>query len=105
VGVLAVATRRSATQHTSFRLYEPKESFAGSAQDLAHWADHSLERCRLFCRRLAAAVHQPAEHVEADVAAGRFLSAEEALAYGLIDEISGARRPEQPGRPMGFGPR
>jgi len=105
VGVLAVSTHRRATQHASFRLYEPKASFRGNAGDLAQWADHSLERSRLFCHRLAAAVHRPAEHVEADVAAGRFLSAEEALAYGLIDEISGARRGEGPARPIGFAPR
>jgi ATP-dependent Clp protease protease subunit len=105
VGVLAVSAHRQATQHASFRLYEPKASFTGNAQDLAHWADHSLERSRLFCRRLAAAVHRAEEHVEADVAAGRFLSAEEALAYGLIDEIFAARRGEPPGRPIGFAPR
>jgi len=105
VGVLAVSTHRQATQHASFRLYEPKASFSGNAVDLAQWADHSLERSRLFCQRLAAAIHRPAEHVEADVAGGRFLSAEEAVAYGLIDEISGSRRREGPGRPIGFAPR
>jgi len=107
VGVLAVSAHRRATRHASFRLYEPKASFTGNAQDLAQWADHSLERSRLFCRRLAVAVHRAEEHVEADVAAGRFLSADEALAYGLIDEISGGRRggPEPPGRPIGFAPR
>jgi ATP-dependent Clp protease protease subunit len=105
VGVLAVSAHRQATQHASFRLSEPKASFSGNAVDLAQWADHSLERSRLFCHRLAAAVHRPEEHVEADVAAGRFLSAEGALAYGLIDEISGSRRGEGPGRPIGFAPR
>jgi ATP-dependent Clp protease, protease subunit len=105
VGVLAVCARRQATPHASFRLHEPRSSFAGSAQDLAHWADHSLERSRLFCRRLAEAVHRAEEHVEADVATGRFLSADEALAYGLIDGISGTRRGEPPGRPIGFAPR
>jgi ATP-dependent Clp protease protease subunit len=105
VGVLAVSTHRLATPHASFRLFEPETRFAGSAQDLARWADHSLERSALFCRRLAGAVHQAEEHVEADLAAGRFLSAEEALAYGLVDEISRARRGEPPTRPIGFAPR
>jgi ATP-dependent Clp protease protease subunit len=105
VGVLAVSTHRVATPHASFRLCEPESRFAGSAQDLARWADHSLERSALFCRRLAEAVHQAAEHVEADLSAGRFLSADEALSYGLIDEISRARRGEPPPRPIGFAPR
>jgi ATP-dependent Clp protease, protease subunit len=107
VGVLAVCGQRRATRHASFRLSEPKASYSGSAQDLVRWADHSMDRSRLFCRRLATAVHRAEEHVGADVGAGRFLTAEEALTYGLIDEISGIRAggPEPPSRPIGFAPR
>ncbi len=44
-----------------------------------------------FVARMATATGQAFEHVEADLERGRWLDADEALAYGLIDEIE---RPE-----------
>ena len=40
-----------------------------------------------FVRRLAEAVGQPFEHVEADLRLGRHLTAETGLGYGIVDEI------------------
>ncbi len=107
VGVLAVCTHRMATPHGRLRLAEPAGSFAGSAADLQRWAAHHRDRWQLFCRRLATAVGRPADRVAQDLEAGRFLSADDAVEYGLIDEVC---RPDAdvyrlPGRPMGFQPR
>jgi ATP-dependent protease ClpP protease subunit len=40
-----------------------------------------------LCRRLAAATGQSADTVAADLRGRRVLTAQEAMAYGLVDEI------------------
>jgi ATP-dependent Clp protease, protease subunit len=107
VGVLAVAHHRTMTPHARIHLCEPATHFSGSATDVERWAAHHEERLLRFVARLAEATGQPVEHVEADLRCRRYLSAEDALAYGLIDEI---QRPganltaPEPRRPFGFGP-
>jgi len=106
VGVLAVCSHRMATPHGRIRLAEPAASFAGSARDLERWADHQRDRTAVFCRRLADAVGRTVDVVADDLRAGRFLSADEAVGYGLVDEVC---RPDAeihrlPGRPVGFRP-
>jgi ATP-dependent protease ClpP protease subunit len=61
---------------------------------------------RSFTARLAAATRQPEPRVEHDLAEGRFLDADEALAYGLVDEIWVRPAPVYRlyPRPLGFGP-
>ena len=54
--------------------------------------------------RVANATERPFEHVEADLDRSRWLDADEALAYGLIDEIE-RREPggrEEPRPRFGF---
>jgi len=105
VGVLAVGAHRMAMPHTRFRLAESSSSFTGHARDVQGWAEHVSARADVFCARLAAAVGQPAERVEADLAVTRFLDAHQAKRYGLVDEIlsAGSRVVHLPPRPMGFG--
>lgn len=87
VGVLASGHRRRIAPHGRVRLCDPPVSFAGSAADLERWsADHRAQLER-FEARLAEATGRPLEHVEADMRVGRYLDADEALAYGLVDEI------------------
>ncbi len=110
LGVLAVGAERRATPSTRLQLSEPPRAHYGDARQLERWAALGRDQLLAFCRRLAEATGQPVEHVEADVAERRWFSAEEALAYGLIDEVArpspralveaGADRP-----PMGFGRR
>ncbi len=62
-----------------------------------------------FCARVAAATGQAPATVEQDLERGRFLGADEALGYGILDEVG---RPDAPVRqlpgtgppPMGFRP-
>ena len=99
-GVVAVAHRRVATPHSRFRLALPEVSFVGSAATLEVNAAEHQRQMESFVSRMAAATGRAFEHVEADLERGRWLDAEEALTYGLIDEIerpepkdSGAEKP------------
>ena len=80
-------------------------------RNVAQWAELRAGERRRFCERVAAAVGKPAAVVEEDVERGRFLSAAEAVDYGILDEVSrpdaDIRRlpgsePEPP--PIGFRP-
>jgi ATP-dependent Clp protease protease subunit len=106
LGVLAVGHLRRATEHARLRLKDPSIELSGSATALAELARAELERQAHFHERLATATGRPLEEVTADCAAGRYLSADEAVTYGLVDEI--VRRPatihEFPGRKLGFRP-
>jgi ATP-dependent Clp protease protease subunit len=99
VGVVAVATRRFATPHARFRLALPDVALAGRVTDLEVSAREHQRQVEAFVSRVANATTRPFEHVEADLERGRWLDADEALAYGLVDEIE-RREPEG-----GDGPR
>jgi len=105
VGVVAVAHHRMATPHTRFRLNEPDGAFEGHARDVEHWAAHRQAEWQGLCDRVARAVGRSPASVGQDFAAGRFLGAEEAVGYGLLDELCrpDARLYRLPGRPLGFG--
>jgi ATP-dependent Clp protease, protease subunit len=88
----AVATRRLAHPHATFRLVEPEVEIRGRATDIAAEAERHAELAASLHRRLALATGRPVELIEADFAARRVLSAEEARSYGLVHEISVTRR-------------
>lgn len=96
VGIVAAAPHRSATPHARFRLGLPDVAFAGGATDVERNAREHQRIVEVFVNRLARATGRPFERVEADIERGAWLDAEEALEYGLIDEV------ERPGR---SGPR
>lgn len=107
VGLLAVCAHRMITPHGRLRLVEADDRFTGSAGDLVRWAEDRQVRWAVFCQRLATAVGRPVSEVTDDLRSGRFLGADDALRYGLVDEIS---RPDAtihrlPSWPIGFRPR
>jgi ATP-dependent Clp protease protease subunit len=104
LGPLAAAHHRRATPHARFRLSEPVLESSGSARDLAAWAAGQRAQVQRFCERLAEAVGKPPDRVAEDLSSGRFLDAQGALEYGLVDEICGpgGRVYPLPGRPLGF---
>ena len=91
VGVAAAADHRSATPHTRFRLFQPAEQFSGRPDQIASHSRQQQDLLWRFHARLAQVTGQPAEELAEDIRRGRYLDAREALAYGLIDEISGSR--------------
>lgn len=91
IGVLAVCERRRASANARFRLGLPQDSFAGAATDAENWIRQHRDRLDRFVARLSEACGQPSERLHADIETGRYLDAEEALRYGLIDEVLGRR--------------
>ncbi|HTW10845.1 MAG TPA: ATP-dependent Clp protease proteolytic subunit [Acidimicrobiales bacterium] len=102
VGIVAAGAKRVAAPHAQFHLAEPEVTASGNASQLAAWAEHHRSQLERFVARLAEATGRPAEHLEADLSIGRWLSAEEAQGYGLVDEVwlpgrTGAGRTGGPG--------
>ena len=106
VGVLAAGHRRAASEHARIRLADPDLRVEGHARDVATHAAAAIGRVSAFHERLARATGRPLPQVEEDCAAGRYLSADEALAYGLVDEIAGRGAAVRPpgSRRLGFQP-
>ncbi len=109
IGVVAVCAHRAAMPSTRFSLSEPTTTMEAHVRNVAQWAELRAGDQRRFCERVAAAVGKPAATVEEDLGRGRFLSAAEAVEYGILDEVC---RPDAPIRqlpdseppPMGFRP-
>jgi ATP-dependent Clp protease protease subunit len=89
VGVLAVGDHRTLSTHGRVHLVQPKAEFGGTAGRLVQLAEAHAHQWGSFCRRVAEASGQPAERVAEDTARGLYLTASEALAYGLVDGVTG----------------
>jgi ATP-dependent Clp protease protease subunit len=83
----ALATRRLAQPHATFRLTKPRHEAQGRASDLAAEAAHHADLVTDLVHRLADATGQTFETVDGDFERNRLLTAQEAMAYGLVDEI------------------
>ena len=106
VGVLSVCAHRAAMPSTRFSLREPTTQMEARAREVAQWAQLRADEQRRFTERVATAARQSVESVAGLFAAGTFMSAQEALDYGLIDEISRPKGEihQMPGPPIGFRP-
>jgi ATP-dependent Clp protease, protease subunit len=105
VGILAACQKRLSMPNARFHLCEPDASFTGDARSVERWLEHRRRQWARYCERLAAALGKPAEQVEAVLADGPYLGADEARAMGLVHEIARApgevtalRRGGWPGR-------
>jgi ATP-dependent Clp protease protease subunit len=103
VGILAVGTHRVMAPHARVRLVDPSAGFAGRASELGAWAEHHRAHVGRFHRRLAEAVRRPVAEVADDCARGRYLTAEEALRYGLVDEVAAPHAVIRAHRPRSIG--
>jgi ATP-dependent Clp protease protease subunit len=109
IGVVALCVHRAAMPSTRFSMCEPSTQMEAHVRNVAQWAELRAAERQRFCERVGAAVGKTAEEVGEDLTRGRFLSAAEAVDYGLVDEVS---RPDAPIRrlpgpgstPMGFRP-
>jgi ATP-dependent Clp protease, protease subunit len=106
VGVLAVCHHRASMPSTRFSLREPTTQFETRARDVEQWAQLRAGERQRFTDRVAEAVRKSPAAVAETFSRGVFMSAPEALDYGLLDEIcrpKGAIH-QMPGTPIGFRP-
>jgi ATP-dependent Clp protease protease subunit len=89
---LAAADRRLTHPHCGFLLKDPSVQLHGRADELAASAASYQRQLDGLHTRLAQATGQPVERVEADMQVGRTLTAQEAVQYGLVEEIAGTSR-------------
>lgn len=93
VAVLVAAQRRVAYRHARIRLAEPRAALvSGTADVVAAAAGRYLRELEELIVRLVEVTGRPRSRVEDDLSAGRVMTAEEALEYGLIDEIASSGR-------------
>jgi len=109
IGVVAVCAHRSAMPSTRFCLCEPTTRHEAHARNVAQWAELYARERRRFCERVGAATGKSVADVEEDLERGRFLSAAEAVGYGIVDEVcrpdAAVRRlPGSGSPPIGFRP-
>jgi ATP-dependent Clp protease protease subunit len=104
VGVLAVADRRLATPHARLRLREPDGSFHGRASELEGWLEVQESLRQRFCERLATVTRRSTATVADALRSGRYLDVDEAIRFGLLDEVArrGGEVRSLPGQGFGF---
>ena len=68
-------------------IHQPLGGAQGQASDIKIHAEHILRTKEKLNRILAANTGKPLELIERDTDRDNFLSADEALAYGLIDRV------------------
>ena len=88
VAIVSAADHRAATPHTRFHLSQPTARFTGTPEEIAAQSQQQQELLWRLYGRLARRTGRPAEEIAEDMRRGRYLDAYEALAYGLIDEIT-----------------
>ena len=93
VALLAVADRRSVGPHAILQLSEPRTLGGIPGREMEVRAAEHATRLRALQERLAEACRRPVAEIAADMRAGRLLTAQEAVAYGLVDDAEPARRP------------
>ena len=79
--------KRIALPNSEIMIHQPLGGAQGQASDVAIHAEHLLKTRTKLNSILAECTGQPIERIEQDVERDHFLSAQEALDYGLIDAI------------------
>ncbi len=85
--------KRFALPHARIMIHQPSGGSRGQATDIMIQAEEILRMKRELNRLLAEMSGQSVERIESDTERDFFMSADEALQYGLIDAVM-ARRPD-----------
>ncbi|MDA8266357.1 MAG: ATP-dependent Clp protease proteolytic subunit [Actinomycetota bacterium] len=96
--VAAVCGHRRTAEHTTFRLQDPDAAIEGRSDQLESLVAYHSRSYARYHERLAAASGRPVEVIAQACAAGRYMSAADAVAFGLIDEV--VRSGRAPVRPL-----
>lgn len=88
LALLTGVAERYAHPHARFRLADPSlPAVTGTAGQLAGEAEANTGMVDAFHRRLAELTGKPVDEVSDDFRRGRFLTAEDAVEYGLVTDI------------------
>jgi len=79
--------RRHALPHAKIMLHQPWGGVTGQAADIQIQAEEILKAKQVINEILAKHTNQPIEKIQEETERDRYLTAEEALEYGLIDEV------------------
>ena len=92
--LLAAGTKgkRLALPNSEIMIHQPMGGAQGQASDIAIHAEHILKMKKKINEILADRTGQPIEKIERDSDRDFFMSAEEAKAYGLIDNVITSRK-------------
>ncbi|MHC4371971.1 MAG: ATP-dependent Clp protease proteolytic subunit, partial [Planctomycetota bacterium] len=87
--ILAAGTKgkRHALPHAKVMLHQPWGGVSGQAADIKIQAAEILKAKATTSEILAKHTGQPAEKIIAETERDRYMTADEALEYGLIDEV------------------
>jgi ATP-dependent Clp protease protease subunit len=79
--------KRFSLPNAELMIHQPSGGAQGQATDITIAAEHIISLKKRLNRILSEKTGQPYEVIERDTDRDRWLSAEEALAYGLVDKI------------------
>ena len=79
--------KRQALPNAEIMIHQPSGGTRGQASDIRIEADHILKIKRRLNEELAANTNQPIEVIERDTDRDNWMSADEAVVYGLIDSV------------------
>ena len=79
--------RRHALPHAKIMLHQPWGGVTGQAADIQIQAEEILKAKQMINEVLSQLTGQPIEKMTAETERDRYMTAEEAKAYGLIDEV------------------
>ncbi len=87
--ILAAGTKgkRFALPHSKIMIHQPWGYVGGQASDMRIQAEEILKVKKTLCEILAASTGKSVEQVLKDTERDRYMSAQEALEYGIVDEI------------------
>ena len=81
------AGKRAALPNARVMIHQPLGGFRGQASDIQIHAQEILKTKQTLNERLAFHTGQSIERIEKDTDRDNFMSAEEAKAYGLVDDV------------------
>ncbi|MDR2267398.1 MAG: ATP-dependent Clp protease proteolytic subunit [Christensenellaceae bacterium] len=92
--LLAAGTpgKRYALPNSEIMIHQPMGGAQGQASDIAIVAEHILKTKNKLNRILAEKTGKPIECIEKDTDRDNYMSAEDAVAYGIIDKVFSTRK-------------
>lgn len=79
--------KRHALEHAKIMLHQPWGGIGGQAADIKIQAEEILKAKETIIKLLSKHTGQPIEKIAEETERDRYMTAEEALSYGLIDDI------------------